>query len=269
VTSDASTFKRLAAALPDIPRFVEVRSMLLTGTCEVEGLEDSTAPSFVAFSPYTRGAAVVGLPSLDAIQTLAGRIPAEGDLVAFEDNLGHVTAILNGWEVEPAVIHLLADSSRLPALEPIGAGAPIARPYVAPHAIPVPSDGADDDITMRMVSGDEIGGVEGIDEELRVELMAAALVGAVGATFVNGKAVSFCTAQSETETLWDIGIDTLEPHRERGYATLCVSYMIDQLGRRGKRPVWGAEESNEPSMRLAAKLGFRPVDRLYVLSRPS
>jgi RimJ/RimL family protein N-acetyltransferase len=31
-----------------------------------------------------------------------------------------------------------------------------------------------------------------------------------------------------------------------------------------KEPVWGALESNVPSMRLAAKLGFVPVDRVFV-----
>ncbi len=33
---------------------------------------------------------------------------------------------------------------------------------------------------------------------------------------------------------------------------------------RGREPVWGALESNEPSMKLAAKLGFVPVDRIFV-----
>jgi hypothetical protein len=36
----------------------------------------------------------------------------------------------------------------------------------------------------------------------------------------------------------------------------------------GRRPVWGALDSNLPSLRLAARLGFRPVDRLVVFNPP-
>ena len=54
----------------------------------------------------------------------------------------------------------------------------------------------------------------------------------------------------------------------QGYAARCVSHMVDEMRRRGKEPVWAAEETNAPSMRLAAKLGFVPVDGL-LLCRPS
>jgi predicted GNAT family acetyltransferase len=85
---------------------------------------------------------------------------------------------------------------------------------------------------------------------------------------VNGVAASFCYAGSTTETLWDVSIDTLEPFRRQGYAGLCVAYVVDQMNREGKRPVWGAVESNEASLRLASKLGFKPVDRITVFERP-
>ena len=46
------TPERLARLLPDIPRYVETRSMLLSGSCEVLGLEKGerggSEPSFVA-----------------------------------------------------------------------------------------------------------------------------------------------------------------------------------------------------------------------------
>jgi RimJ/RimL family protein N-acetyltransferase len=40
-----------------------------------------------------------------------------------------------------------------------------------------------------------------------------------------------------------------------------IRHMRDTVG---KEPVWGAVEFNAPSMRLAAKLGFVPVDRVFV-----
>jgi hypothetical protein len=42
-----ATLNRLAHNLPDIPRWVETRSMWLSGRCEVFGLEEDGDPSFV------------------------------------------------------------------------------------------------------------------------------------------------------------------------------------------------------------------------------
>ena len=108
-----------------------------------------------------------------------------------------------------------------------------------------------------------------LPEGLRSELEVALAGGAPAvAALADGSPVSFCYAADETEGLWDISIDTLEPYRRQGHAARCVSYMVDEMRRRGKEPVWAAEETNLPSMRLAAKLGFVPVDEL-LLFRPS
>ena len=34
------------------------------------------------------------------------------------------------------------------------------------------------------------------------------------------------------------------------------------MASQGRQPVWAAEEDNASSLRLAAQLGFRPVDRV-------
>lgn len=80
---------------------------------------------------------------------------------------------------------------------------------------------------------------------------------------------SFCYCAAVTETLWDISIHTLEPYRRRGHAGLCVSYMIRRELDQQKQPVWGAEQSNVASMRLARKLGFEPVDQMVVFHPPT
>ena len=90
---------------------------------------------------------------------------------------------------------------------------------------------------------------------------------AIAASFDDDRPVAFCYAD-ETEGLWDISIDTLESHRRQGHAARCVAYMIDHMRRRGKVPVWAAEETNLPSLRLAAKLGFVPVDELRLFLAP-
>jgi GNAT superfamily N-acetyltransferase len=261
------TIKELAAALPDIPRWLKVRSMLLTGTGEVFGVMDDP-PSFAAFSPHLRIAVVVGRPAADAIIAAVGRRGAQAAVLADDDNLDHVLGALDGWTVSPSALHLQRDSSRLPSLVPDGPGAGSARPFAEPHPLPVPADQPGEDVRVRMVSGADIAGFD-LPPELNDELMRATLVGKLGATFVDGAPVSFCDAMAETESLWDVGIETLEPHRRRGYAGLAVAFMADQMGRRGKRPVWAAEESNTASVRLASKLGFARVDRRYVLRAPA
>ena len=243
--------------------------MLLSGACELFGADEGVDLSFVSFSAFMRVTSVVGHPPATAIETGAGRLDADGDVLANEDNLQHVLAALPGWTASPATLHLLADSSRLPALEWMGPGGLHARRFLPLHDLRNRSDAPTYEVHARFVSGGEVSEIEGASRTLLQEVQRAALTGRVAATFANKTPVSFCDASSETETLWDIGIETLEAHRNQGYAALAVAYMIDQMGRRGKRPVWGAEESNIPSMRLANKLGFRAVDRLYVLYPPT
>ena len=103
--------------------------------------------------------------------------------------------------------------------------------------------------------------------ELRQELESARGRSPLAVGFVDGPAVSFACAPWQTETLFDLSIDTLEPHRGRGLAAAAAALLIDRLSRTGRQPVWGALEDNGPSLRLAARLGFVPVDRLFVLSR--
>jgi RimJ/RimL family protein N-acetyltransferase len=84
---------------------------------------------------------------------------------------------------------------------------------------------------------------------------------------IDARAVSFCYPCWQTEGLWDVSVDTLEQHRGRSLGMAAVRFMIDHMRREGRAPVWGALASNRASLRLAAKLGFVPVDRIVVFSR--
>ncbi|MEX2332807.1 MAG: GNAT family N-acetyltransferase, partial [Pseudohongiella sp.] len=72
---------------------------------------------------------------------------------------------------------------------------------------------------------------------------------------------------SETESLWDISIDTVESYRRQGYATAAVVQLMGLMLRRGKVAVWGALQSNSASMKLAQYLGFSEIDEIWVLTR--
>jgi len=238
---------RLAHALPDIPRWLYVRSMLLSGRCEVLGLaEGGPKPQFVAREleeSEDRAVCVVGRPPADVIREAARRDRYGGDVLATPEGASHILGALPDWTATRATLHLLGDAAQLPRF----AGAEV-RAFGESDIATVPAD---------------------LPEGLRSELEVALTRGAPAvAALADGRPVSFCYAADETEGLWDISIDTHERYRRQGYAARCVSYMVDEMRRRGKEPVWAAEETNPPSMRLAAKLGFVPVDGL-LLFRPS
>ena len=59
----------------------------------------------------------------------------------------------------------------------------------------------------------------------------------------------------------EISIETAEPYRRRGFATLAACAFIEQCLEQGLRPAWSCWDNNIPSQILAQKLGFNhPVD---------
>ncbi len=228
--------KRLARTLPDTPRWVETRSLLLSGRGEVLGLEEESL-SFVVrgadFCPVY--ASVVGHPVRKVIAEAAGHGYKGDEILAVPENHSYVAASLCGWGCVTAILHTLGDKPRLPN---------------------VPEN------SVRLLPSLEALDSESLPPELSAELEEA--VSPIAVAFAGEHPVSFCYAAAQTESLWDVSIDTLKDYRRQGHAARCATYMIGHMARRGKRPVWGAEETNPPSLRLAKKLGFVLVDELLV-----
>ena len=238
--TDVTLHNRLARGLPDIPRFVETRAMLLANQCEIFGYEEGDEASFVVYHREIETIAVIGKPSGEALIQAVESGDRQGDVLAFTDNFSHVESVLPDWRSERAALHLLGGSPSLP---------------VVPDGM------------VRFLRQGEVTALSGLSDELAEELAVAAKLTEIAATMVDNQPVSFCYAGAITEALWDISIDTREGYRNRGFAALCVAFLIDHYNREGKHPVWGAFESNTASMKLAAKLGFVPVDELLVFER--
>lgn len=227
---------RLAALLPDAPRFVETRGMLLEGRCEILGLEEGSGLGFVARDGEEEFVCVVGRPAREAIAEAVGRNGDGGEVIAMPENVSRVAEALPGWEAQPIAAHLFGEGERLP-------------------------EALEDEV--RLLSGP--AQLRALPPELHEEISRALGRGApVAAAFAVGRPVSFCYAAAETEGLWDVSIDTLEGHRRRGYAASCSAFMIRYMRGLGKEPVWHALESNAASMGLATKLGFVVVDRFFI-----
>ncbi|MGH9940006.1 MAG: GNAT family N-acetyltransferase [Blastocatellia bacterium] len=231
------TTHRLLSVIPDQPKWVELRAMLLSGQCEIYGLEDAERLSFVARHTEMELVSVYGRPASDVIRRATTLAPSPETVLCLPEDRRHVAEALPEWRSELATIYRLANGERLPEV-PAGA--------------------------IRLLTSAEIEAMGHAPTELKEELLAATKRSLVAAACIEQLPVSFCYAGSQTESLWDISIDTLAEHRNRGYAALCVAFLIEYFRRRGLAPVWGALESNTPSMRLADKLGFTPVDHLVV-----
>ncbi len=229
----------IAQRLPDLPRWVEARALLLGGPCEVFGLQEGPEPSLVVRDPDTNSVFVIGTPAVTAIHAAVQKNVRGGEVIAPSEQTAWLTDVLPEWTRMRIIVHRLADPHRLP--EPS-----------------VEAVGFLDPATLRQLP---------IAAELRRELESGAEQSLIAATFVDLQPVSFCYAGSVTESLRDIAIDTLPEHRRKGYAAWCVAHMIRHMQAQGKHPVWQAAEDNPASWRLAQKLGFVPVDEL-VLFKP-
>ncbi|GAC1544042.1 MAG: hypothetical protein NVS2B7_18130 [Herpetosiphon sp.] len=230
----------IAQRLPDLPRWVEVRDLLSAGRCELFGLQDQPELAVVVRDPIAGDIFVIGKPSIAAVDAALKKNVHAGIIIAPPEQATWLADALPNWIYAPAILHLLQNPERLPhpSLGNVGFLDPVTLPR-----LPIPAD-------------------------LRSELQSAAECTLISAAFVDHQPVAFCYAGATTESLWDVSVDTLAPHRRHGYAALCAAHMIRHMQTQGKQPVWDALASNPASWRLALKLGFVPVDELALFEPP-
>lgn len=218
-----------------MPRLVETRGMLLSHGSRVRG--DAEDGNYVVWED--RLASVVGHPEPLLLRSVLEEAPAVRELLVMRDAFEPVRSSLPEWTFEEAVIHALPD----PAPE-----------------WPLPGPG--------VAFLDQQASLDHLTPELADEIAAARADGPVAATWCDDRPVSFCSASSITETLWDVSIDTLPAYRRRGFAQSAVHLMAAFHRESARLPVWGAVIGNLASLQLSSRMGFVAVDTLYVFSRP-
>ena len=85
--------------------------------------------------------------------------------------------------------------------------------------------------------------------------------GAVAAAIVDGKVVAEAVCTAANRRYADIGVHTVEPFRRRGFSSAAVYLVARELKARGLVPIWSTGSDNLASQRVAAKVGFQPLDR--------
>ncbi len=96
-------------------------------------------------------------------------------------------------------------------------------------------------------------------EYLQKEMAGAAVRCGLSVVCVDGLPVSFCYGHHESETYWDVSVDTLEAYRRRGLSRLSFFHRAGIYADNGKQPAWGAMTDNAPSNAMAKALGFVPA----------
>lgn len=116
----------------------------------------------------------------------------------------------------------------------------------------------------RLLETREYPQLDNLPPVLRGELREACRYSPIASAFADDRPVSFCYSGWETETHWDVSIETLESYRRRGFGAAACICLIQHFARLGKTAVWGSLDSNPASSALAYRLGFTPVDQLMV-----
>lgn len=103
-----------------------------------------------------------------------------------------------------------------------------------------------------------------LPDGLRDELTWAKRRGAVFTVYLDGVPAAFSYAPWRSERYFDVSVDTVVGARQLGLGTIVSAAMIRHERAQGREPVWGADEDNAASLRLAKRLGFVPVDEIWV-----
>jgi GNAT superfamily N-acetyltransferase len=218
---------------------------------EGEGGSDPSAGGGFAVVPELEPVgAVVGRPGDGAVVRAAGllaarRREAPAELLAQPEDAATVARALPAWGREGATLHTLGGAPEPPALRP--------------------------DAEMVLISGAERDRLPpaGVPASVYREIEPTWRRGRpVAVAFVGGRPAAFCLGTLETESLWDVSIETLEPYRHQGLAAACFEVLRRHYQGLGKAPVWGAHDSNPASLRLARRLGFLPAARLEIFIQP-
>src|SRR5262245_20612717 len=110
--------QQLAGRLPDVPRWVEVRDLLLSESGDVFGLQTEPELAFVLRERGTPSMFVVGKPAIDVIHEVTQPVDVAATVIAPPDSKDYLAMMLLGWSQTRIIVHHLPDHTFLPEAQP-------------------------------------------------------------------------------------------------------------------------------------------------------
>jgi len=218
--------------LPDEPRWIEAHGM----AADPASWRRELGAGFAVGNDRARLIVVAGDADAAAVAALARELAQHTLLVAIERA---DLAAATGRQVERALLHTLPAT---PVAEPGEGSAPdLGAVPLAPEV-----------------------SLAHLPPGLAEELDAARAIRTIWTVFLDGAPASFAYAPWRSARWFDVSVDTLPAARQLGLGRLVASAMIRDEQAQGRAPVWGADEGNAASLRLAHALGFVQVDQLWV-----
>lgn len=248
--------------VPDLPQWVDTRGMLLSGRARVvDPSDDDGAGGVIVVVRDLALASVVGRPRPAAIRDVLASLVGDVNVLAQMEDADYVARALDGWRRQRAIVHVL------PGVMPWESQAdPHVRVFTrrtAPRFNHVPEtirrellDALKGRTVSRFVPG-HLPETHGSVSEQTVPMAAV---------WADGRPVSFCYPVWQTETWWDVSIETLPAYRRQGLGARAARTLIRHMRGTGRAPVWGALETNSASRALAARLGFLEAAGIAVLT---
>ena len=223
--------------VPDQPRWVEARAILDHG----DGWITAAGAGHVV--GHDASGLLIATADADADAVVRIADPRAGYSLLVPPERADLRAALEaaGWSVEEAQLYGLPDADALP----------------------------DDDGALRVPAGERPSrlALDQLPAPLARELETALGRGDLWCAVVEGAPVAFASAPWRSDRWFDVSVETLPPYRQLGLATRVAAALIRAERAGGREPVWAAVESNGASHRLAVRLGFAPVDTLWVAAR--
>jgi hypothetical protein len=221
-------------ALPDEPRWIEAHGI----AGDPASWRRELGAGFAVGNDPARLIVVAGDADAAALAALAREQPRHTLLVAIERA---DLAAATGRRVERAVLLTLPAAAG-------GAPQPEDAPGAGAGAVALPADAS----------------LAHLPPALAEELDAARPHRTIWTVFLDGLPVSFAYAPWRSARWFDVSVDTLPAARQLGLGRMVAAAMIRDEQALGRAPVWGADEGNAASLRLAHALGFVEVDQLWV-----
>ena len=222
-------------ALPDVPRWIEAHGI----AADPASWRRELGGGFAVGNDRARLIVVAADADAAALAALAREQPRHTLLVAIERA---DLAAATGRRVERARLHTLPDAAG------DGTPGPDDGPDAGAGAVALPADAS----------------LAHLPPALAEELDAARPHRTIWTVFLDGLPVSFAYAPWRSARWFDVSVDTLPAARQLGLGRMVAAAMIRDEQALGRAPVWGADEGNAASLRLAHALGFVEVDQLWV-----